>query len=619
MVQRVIEEGVVSIGTTRFRMVQGSRVRSQLADQYPAKVLLGDSSQDSHGRTSVVTWSDWSGGIGKNRVEGSDGLTRIWDGNLNILIPGMLILPFDSTLINNPSEAGIVSTIIGRVTSGTIFATFSAGDKVYDFGGTNWTSRDTMPADATDVLACYLGNAEDRTLSEWLVWATTEGFTATENGTTFIDNPKNTKYLAYWDNRLWGIDNEGQLWYWLADEDLTTAEGTAYNDAVLPTPAGDIAALFTGPDAFGEEIIYAATKVGLFAHDAANARFLKTALVYARNDNGGKGATTWNGDIYVAVENAVYRYIPRSGIIQSVGLDQDGGLPSAHRTTHIAQLIPAGPRLFARAAQASDGQNRIYEYNGRGWGVLFSVPRQIDAIHVGNEHSAYRMWLSWVLTPGGNALVNYIDLPVENVQPEEDTSIIYEDGITASIETPWFTADQVDIVKLAVRLKLETINPTTSETIKVEFKIDKPGNSYSELGTITTGGVTTYTFPDNGTNPDIGSAFQAIRFQLTLARGGTSTNTPILKSMSLEFRKKTDDKDAFMTDLDLSEEFEGRSPQVQLSLLKTARGANTQQEFTYRDTSGGGATYYVDVTGFSAIETTGYDQRGHVQVRMEQL
>ena len=39
------------------------------------------------------------------------------------------------------------------------------------------------------------------------------GYTYTSDASSFSDDTKDAKFLTFWDDKLWGIDNTGQLWH----------------------------------------------------------------------------------------------------------------------------------------------------------------------------------------------------------------------------------------------------------------------------------------------------------------------------------------------------------------------------------------------------------------------
>ena len=90
----------------------------------------------------------------------------------------------------------------------------------------------------------------------YMVIAHTGGYTYTSDGSSFTDDTKDTKFLAFWDEKLWGISANGQLWWALTI-------GTEVDDAQLPLENSAVTGLFVGYDAQGRDILYAATTRGL--------------------------------------------------------------------------------------------------------------------------------------------------------------------------------------------------------------------------------------------------------------------------------------------------------------------------------------------------------------------
>ena len=91
------------------------------------------------------------------------------------------------------------------------------------------------------------------------------------DGSSFARSTTDTKYLAFWDERLWGISENGQLWW-------AFTPGTEVNDAQLQLENGAITGMFVGYDRQGNDIIYVSTTRGLFAHDLGNRKFVETRL-----------------------------------------------------------------------------------------------------------------------------------------------------------------------------------------------------------------------------------------------------------------------------------------------------------------------------------------------------
>lgn len=444
----------------------------------------------------------------------------------------------------------------------------------------------------TDSLNFVLGG------TEYAAFANTNGFSYSSDGSSWTDDATATIHLAYWDDRLWGIDKTGQLWF-------STVIGTEVNDAKISLPDNYVNRLFTGPNALGNDILYAATEVGLYAHDAANSRFVRTKVIFPQDSDAGKGAATWNGDIYISPGGmAVYRYSPTQGIVLSVGLDRDAGLTEASGgwIGYIKRLIPTATGVIAVITGTST-QDSIWEYNGVGWHFITFVTD--GNAHVSGVHGSYRIYYS------NSNRVGYVSLPAGFVNPDI-ASINYEGTNDIAVHvTPWFNAGQNDVDKTAIRVRIDCTGMSSDETVKVEYAVDYSSSYNASAFTVTADGVTTNTFPTlANNNVEAGTGFRAIRFKLTLNRGSTATNTPNVKSISLEWRRKIPVKWGFSIDIDHRERIEGRSPETQLNDLRTAIESGTLVELVYRSRDDNAENYYVDIITAEIIEETGNEFEG---------
>jgi uncharacterized protein YdeI (BOF family) len=218
-----------------------------------------------------------------------------------------------------------------------------------------------------------------------------------------------------------------------------------------------------------------------------------------------------------------------------------------------------------------------------------------------------------------------MSLSPDIVNPAQIADFDYAE--TATHETPWFDAGQVEVDKLALTLKIEASglssgsSGTDHELIDVSYAIDY-STTYTSLGRVdsttvgATQGVKTYTFGDSTTVPN-GVSFRAIKFKFDLARtaGATnSTKTPDMISATFSYRKKLDVKWGHTVTIDMSKDYKGNSPMGLRSNLVSAIENAQLVEFTFRDDSGGTRNYYVDIASASGLEYTGYDERGQSQV-----
>ena len=79
MANKVVDKNEIYLNDTYYPIVRP--VQSVLASIYPAKVVIGDTTRDSQIRSSVISWSDWRGGIGVERMQGPADADRAWWSN----------------------------------------------------------------------------------------------------------------------------------------------------------------------------------------------------------------------------------------------------------------------------------------------------------------------------------------------------------------------------------------------------------------------------------------------------------------------------------------------------------------------------------------------------------
>jgi hypothetical protein len=453
--------------------------------------------------------------------------------------------------------------------------------------------------------------------------------------TGWTSDATDTQYVAVWDDRLWGISYAGQLWY-------SIVAGEEVTDAKLPLPAGSVTSLFVARDAGGEPILYAATKKGLFAHNAPNAKFIQTELTLPNHPFAGKGTIRWRDSIYMPAGLGVYRYINQSGgaVLTITGPDRDDGLPADNRGT-IKYMSGSHNELFVGVDSATapnitsedsipyqwkshhgspvidgdSGYSSILGYNDLGWEakwVASTAGRSIQYMLVSDAYDEYRLW--W----GFNNEIKFMKIPSDIINPSFVSD--FEFKASGVHETPWFNAGQSEVNKLALKLKTEVQDASSTETVTVSYALDYAEKSWDDLTPIESDGVTTYEF---GTSPATeGVVFRAIRFKIALARTtNTSTTnykkkTPDVVSLTLEWRKKLPAKWGHQVQVDLNKEYKGNTPKELRAALLSAIESTTLVEFTFRDDSGGTRNFYVDVASASGLEYSGYDERGASMINL---
>ena len=608
-------------------------VQSVLSSIYPAKVVIGDTTKDSQARTSVIAWSDWRGGIGVNRMETGGDVNRAWWSTCQLRYKNHLILPG----LDNDAKANKTST---SLTDPSIGAIGELASEIYVAwnGSTSEDAKIYKYNNASDVWGSALATPSDQ-VTDTVTWRTLAGETflifahydssgsgyTRFDGSTWTEDTTDSQYVAAWDDRLWGISYTGQLWY-------SIVAGTEVNDAKLPLPPGSVTGLFVARDAGGEPILYASTKKGLFAHDSANSKFIQTELTIPNHPHAGKGTIRWRDSIYMPAGLGVYKYINQAGgaVLAVTGPDRDDGVPTNQRGT-IKFMTGSHNELFAgldasTAPNITSGDSIPYQwqshhgsmvidddtgystilgYDDMGWETKWtasSAGRSLQALTVSDAYDEYRMW--W----GFNGEIKFMKIPSDIINPSFVSD--FEFAASGVHETPWFNAGQAEVDKLALKLRVEVQDASSTETVAVEYATDY-AESYTSLGTITSDGITSYTFGSSA-----GTAFRAIKFKLSLARTtntGTvnyTKKTPDVVSTTLEWRKKLPSKWGHQVQVDINKEYKGKSPKDLRAALLSAIESTTLVEFTFRDDSGGTRNYYVDVASATGMEYTGTDERG---------
>ena len=651
MTQRVIQIDEISLNSVRYP-IEGP-VQTVLASIYPSKVVLGDTTKDSQLRASVAAWTDFRGGIGAEEVVAVDEpLNRAWWSTLNLRNQGHLVM---APLTEDATET--FDNLMGILVEfgDKIYSTANNGSStelyLFNDGDNDWGSNlQTLDGSATDALAISLGG------TNYMVIATTNSYWHTSNAADFTQDTTNTKYLAEWDDRLWGIDADGQLWW-------AHTVGTEINDAKLSLSGGsdEVADLFVAPSGSGEPILYAATRTGLWAHDADNSRFIQTELRLPFHPQAGEGCVRWRDSIYYPAGLGIYRYTPSAStaFVTAMGPDRDDGVPTAYRG-FITGLIPTHNDLLAMVdgsappaelpstwgsyGQLGDshaidgtGYSTLLAWNEQGWEAKWASSNtdnnQMRAGIVANAYAGsgakkstkYRVY--W----GENLTLHWQSLPVAVENPRQRTTFEY--AASGQHITPWFSANQSEVEKLALRLKVEVEEASSSETVACYYGLDGDDSTWTQFtddhvlsaglvandGTfhasddqIQGSGITTFLF--GGASTPTGTAFRSIRFKLELARGSDLSKSPDIRSTTLEFRKKLPAKWGHSVTVDLQQPYGGRSTNELRSALVDAAEATSLGEFTFRDDGSNERNYYVDVSAVEGLEFTGHNESGTTKV-----
>ena len=122
MANKVIDKNEIYLDGTYYPLTRP--VQSTLASLYPPKVTIGDTTRDSQTRASVISWSDWRGGIGVERMQGAADADKAWYSTLQLRYRRHLVLP--ALAIETRAQLSD-----GTAVSGAITFIAEKGDSLY--------------------------------------------------------------------------------------------------------------------------------------------------------------------------------------------------------------------------------------------------------------------------------------------------------------------------------------------------------------------------------------------------------------------------------------------------------------------------------------------------------
>ena len=621
----VADENEVALGGFRFRLSQPPR--RILTSLHAPRFTIGDTQRGADQRSSILTMNDWRGGIGFNRGLDSTSADRSWWSTCQIRFKEAMVLPraYTQTALQDASatEVGFIDDLDNEVYA-------SKGTKVYLYnnGTDSWgSSLHTLPATAISSLSERING------TVYLVIFHGGGYTYTSNGSSFTDRTTDGSYGVVWRNQLWMVDNTGQL---RSNYDITDDSGWV-DDAQLPIPDGAITGLFTARDQSGAFIIYAATKRGIYAHDADAKQWHATEPRFPRHTKGAQGSNDWSEAIYIPVGLSVYKRVLGSGGATSttMGPDRDHGLPAeyrgsittsaaAHNELLVGTTVAAADEILLSGGSISGGHSGmaffdtndistagyavILGWNDISWEVKWVGPdfaTSVNQIFVTDAYSAgnvdvYRMW--W----GYGPYVYYMDIEADVVNPDEVSDQVYHTQGTHI--TPWFDGGDIVNEKLALDLTCSANNLSSgTREIEIQYALDF-SDTWTSWKTLTSDGKQVLTFDDASSNA-VGKSFSEIRFKFILTGGVGAKVSPELTMASFRWREKLNPKYGWQLVIDHTENYGGLTPDEQREAIQAVVANQELVQFTYKYNDSD-QNYLVDAANLTGVEATGLDNAG---------
>ncbi len=427
------------------------------------------------------------------------------------------------------------------------------------------------------------------------------------SGTFTETNALNGTSAVHWDDKYFTADSAGLIHYYTNPH---TATPTVNNNGQLAVADNDLQRLLVYRDADGDQIIYGATKAGLWAHAYATAKWLQTDLVLPSHPTVGLGATVWRDGLFISSGLAVHKYTAGSvAAIKACGLEQDDGLPSL-RAGEITAMWPGYNEVFAVVDSTYEGAtsySTVMGYNDTGWFNWWEADAVNYNMYAGIMSSVYtyRLWFTKGTT------IYYIPLYRNLVNPTKLAGS-YTYAAAGICITPWYDALWPGGGKIATKLTLKVTGASATETVVVKYRTDYSNTDlatgWTTLGTIAASGETTYTFGSAA-----GVAFKAIQFRFDLARGGTTTSSPDIRWAQFYFKKNTVGSGSWVYDVDVDcsqDAYDGRSAGQLIETARDAATSSTLVPISFETDDAGIQTVYGWVKGFQGSMQTGELREG---------
>ncbi len=514
----------------------------------------------------------------------------------------------------NGSVASLLAEISGSpvtLTPGGGAATITITDVA---GGATLTL--TLPLDCSATLADGTTTVSPHTATYGVTTLTvgaTGNFTitVTRNDYGIVTNGSYGTYGYHWDGKLFKITAAGQLAYSAAPAPTTGTPTWTNNGLVDIGGMGSIQGLIDYVDDANVNILYCRTTRGLLAHDYANAIWLNTDLKVPAHTDNGKGCIVSNGKLYYSSGLSVYEYsLGYNGLtIKNIGPDKDDGLPDEY-VGSITKVVSGYEGVFYAFVDASlissSNTSTIIEYENGTWRPVWVDSAANKALTMGFATStyAYRIWWS----NGTN--LNWMAVNRARRNPLKTTTSYAASSFYIS---PWFDADWIVGNTVAYATRTLARSTTATETVTIKYRINKTNvdvaTGWTTHDTLVLADAGVESVVNFGSN--IGLLFNTIQFRVDLARGDTTTLTPDLVYLILEYEKVLPTKWGWSAILDCTKTYNGKSPSQLLDALITAAETQLLIPMYYK-----GTVKYVRIAAVEGSRITGDKELGQYNVMM---
>ncbi len=638
--------GEIDLDGMRFKLAADISVSA--VDRFPPKITIGDYSQDSNDLLSSWVISDLSGGHGVADLDEGTDTNRYHWGTINTRYPKQWAKPFrrygelvstsyvyplgDMTISGATTRYAVAGThrLYSDIPTGTPLTT------------THWTDRGAITGIPTDKAVAYTGTAANPML---YVPQGNNGYSVYDTSGPTLRNVTAQELMVsfcLWDNKLIGIDTDGQLYEAITATAAGDTVFTDYGDDGKLDPAFRPKHLITYYNRAGDPAIYVITDQNVWVFDPSTPRLYLVPDLSSPNPRFGDACCTWRGLLYISSGMDLYEF--NGTVRRNVGLSRDDGptrengsggqhsLPYQYLNT-IVDLIPSQNSLYAyvkgKLISGSLYYSSMQEWSSYGWctnwtSALSTNGPSWGAMSRAGGGDAF-LWWGDLGQASTNANTGFQPFPTNDTNPREamgSGAYLFGTGGTGiaqddyALETGEFDGGMPGYTKVASALSITLDDNSESVPIGVPFYYRVNGGAYQGPNSIDTGGTKTGTFQfgqadSNGLYP--GMTFK--RIELKFAAWNESFSTTVLvKNAIFTFRKVQNPSLAWTALIDLKAPHDGNNPDTMRAKLTTLRTQGVF--FTMKHQNN---VYRVTISGVSGQEHLGKDHRGQVTVSILEI
>lgn len=628
-----------------------AEVRTSQLAVFERKVTIGDASKDSDDYISSWILSDFSGGLGvRDLNEGADTNKFYW---------GMAETRFVSQVALPPLAAA--PPLPGGVTGGayplgdvygnalndrgsTVASTFyvawgpdPGSSNQYAVVGYNEATDTWHSAAATKLTSRplekgtpFCGYASDGITSLYVpmgasgyarITETTGGSATVTNVAAGASSPKAVTMCVFTD-RLFALDTDGRLWKTPgkvpggSDDVWTLIQAPSETSSALLQMKFDRSQtprkLISYVNRSGEPALCLVTDSGLLMFeemDTESGRWQQTAVQYPPHPDFGLAAAVWRPgeDLHIAAGMDTVRFTSANVIVPLSGPSSGDGVPKGN-LGKIVDFAPELSCLYAMIDGDSSNENSILAWTSTGWHCVWmgGAGTAPTWMVVSKVSGGYRLWWGFA-----NGVVYAMPLRQSfhnprAVQDGETGTGLDQFASTGFVITGRFDANMTGFNRIASHVVVDADWASPTDKILIEYQTEST-DTWQTLGTVTSTGVTSFSFDPDGDTFSEGLEFNWIQFKMTFSRGGGNDRiSPILRSMMMGFVKIPQNTESFVFTVPLPKRtWMGRTANEIVHYLEGLLTSGSFLKMVHQDNE-----YRVKVAGVSGADATGDDYSG---------